>query len=56
MYFGALAAQQLKNCTEARTYLGILKTRYPKSNVIKQANDLDAQLKKDAKVKTKCTS
>jgi TolA-binding protein len=56
MYFGALAAQQLKNCTEARTYLGILKTRYPKSNVIKQANDLDAQLKKDSKVKTKCTS
>ena len=56
MYFAALAAQQLKNCTESRTYLGILKSKYPKSNVIKQAADLDAQLKKDAKVKTKCSS
>lgn len=56
MYFAALAAQQLKNCTEARTYLGILKSKYPKSNVIKQAADLDAQIKKDAKVKAKCSS
>ena len=56
MYFAALAAQNLKNCTEARTYLGIVKTKYPKSNVAKQAADLDAQIKKDAKNKAKCTS
>lgn len=56
MYFAALAAQSLKNCTEARTYLGIVKTKYPKSNVVKQATDLDAQIKKDAKNKAKCTS
>jgi TolA-binding protein len=56
MYFAALAAQQLKNCTEARTYLGIIKAKYPKSNVTKQATDLDAQIKKDAKNKSKCTS
>jgi len=56
LYFAALAAQQLKNCTEARTYLGILKAKYAKSNVAKQATDLEAQLKKDAKNKSKCSS
>jgi TolA-binding protein len=56
LYFAALAAQQLKNCTEGRTYLGLIKSKYPKSNVLKQANDLDTQLKKDLKNKAKCTS
>lgn len=56
MYFASLAAQQLKNCTEARTYLGIIKSKYPKSNVAKQAADLDAAIKKDAKNKAKCSS
>jgi len=56
MYFAAIAAQSLKNCTEARTYLGIVKSKYPKSNVLKQSTDLDAQIKKDAKNKAKCTS
>jgi tol-pal system protein YbgF len=56
MYFAAIAAQSLKNCTEARTYLGIVKSKYPKSNVAKQSTDLDAQIKKDAKNKAKCTS
>jgi TolA-binding protein len=56
MYFAALAAQSLKNCTEARTYLGIIASKYPKSNVLKQSKDLDAQVKKDAKNKAKCTS
>jgi TolA-binding protein len=56
MYFAALAAQSLKNCTEARTYLGIVKAKYPKSNVAKVSTDLDAQIKKDAKNKAKCTS
>ena len=56
LYFAALAAQQLKQCTEARTYLGIIKSKYSKSNVSKQAAELDAQLKKDAKNKAKCSA
>lgn len=56
LYFAALAAQQLKNCTEARTYLGLVKAKYPKSNVLSSAGTLDAQLKKDLKNKSKCTS
>ncbi len=56
LYFAGLAAQNLKNCTEARTYLGLVKSKYPKSNVAKQAADLDAAVKKDAKNKAKCTS
>ena len=55
-YFAALAAQSLKQCGEARAYLDIVKKRFPKSNVTKQANDLDAQLKKDAKNKAKCSA
>ena len=56
LYFAALAAQELKNCTEARTYLGLVKTKYPKSNVLKQSDDLDKQIKKDLKNKSKCSS
>ena len=56
LYFAALAAQSLKNCTEARAYLGLIKQKYPKSNVLKQSSDLDATIKKDAKNKAKCTS
>jgi tetratricopeptide (TPR) repeat protein len=54
LYFAALAAQQLKQCTESRTYLGIIKSKYPKSNVAKQASELDAAIKKDLKSKSKC--
>ena len=46
----------MKNCTEARTYLGLVKTKYPKSNVLSTANTLDAQIKKDLKNKSKCSS
>jgi TolA-binding protein len=56
LYFAALAAQNLKLCSEARTYLGIIKTKHAKSNVLKQATELDTQIKKDAKNKSKCTS
>jgi TolA-binding protein len=56
LYFAAIAAQQLKNCTEARTYIGLIKSKYPKATVMKQATDLDAQLKKDLKTKAKCSS
>lgn len=57
LYFAALAAQNLKNCTEARAYLGVVTTKYAKtSNVVKQAKDLDAAIKKDLKNKAKCSS
>ncbi|MBX3154553.1 MAG: tetratricopeptide repeat protein [Deltaproteobacteria bacterium] len=56
LYFAALAAQNLKQCSEARTYLNLIRTKYPKSNVLKEANDLDAALKKEAKNKAKCAS
>lgn len=56
LYFAALAAQQLKNCTEARTYLGLITSKYPRSNVLKQAKSLDAQVKKDLRNKSKCSS
>lgn len=56
MYFAALAAQSLKNCTEARTYLGLIVSKYPRSNVVKQAKSLDAQIKKNLRSKSKCTS
>ena len=56
MYMAALATKELKNCTEGRTYLAIIKAKYPKSNVAKPAEELDAELKKSAKDKTKCTS
>ena len=46
----------LKNCTEARTYLGLIKQKYPKSNVTKQADELDRTIKKDFKNKAKCSS
>jgi TolA-binding protein len=56
LYFAAVAAQNLKNCTEARAYLGLIKQKYPKSNVTKASADLDAQIKKNAKIKAKCSS
>jgi TolA-binding protein len=53
----AKAASQLKNCTEARTYLNLIKTKYKRSsNVLKQADDLDKQIKAALKDKTKCSS
>ena len=56
LYFAALAAQQMKNCTEARTYLGLVKSKYPKSNVLQSTTKLDAEIKKDLRNKTKCSS
>ena len=46
----------MKNCTEARTYLGLVKSKYPKSNVLQSSNTLDAQIKKELRNKSKCTS
>jgi tol-pal system protein YbgF len=50
------SAEALKNCTEARAYFGLLGQKYPKSNLVKKAEDKDKALKKDAKTKSKCTS
>jgi len=56
LYFAALAAQQLKQCGEARAYISIIKTKHPRSNVLRQATDLDNKLKADAKTKAKCAA
>lgn len=50
------AAEKLKNCTEARAYFSGLKQKYPKSNLVKKAEDKDKELKAAAKTKSKCTS
>jgi tol-pal system protein YbgF len=50
------AAQLLKNCTEARAYFGLLRQKYPKSNLVKKAGDKDKDIKADAKNKAKCAS
>jgi len=50
------AAEKLKNCTEARAYFGLIKTKYPKSSLAKKAGDKDRSLKSAAKDKKKCTS
>lgn len=56
LYFAALAAKELKNCTEARTYLAILKSKYSKTNVSEAAQKLDAQIRKDARKRSVCAS
>lgn len=56
LYFAALAAKELKNCTEARTYLAILKSKYSKTNVSQAAQRLDAQIRKDVRKKAVCMS
>ncbi|MEO6777737.1 MAG: tetratricopeptide repeat protein [Kofleriaceae bacterium] len=56
LYFAALAAQQMKSCTEARTYLGLVKAKYPRSNVLQSSNTLDAQIKRELRTKSKCTT
>ena len=50
------AAEQLKNCTEARAYLSALKQKFPKSTLLKKATTMDTALKGAAKNKAKCTS
>jgi TolA-binding protein len=56
LYFAAVAAVALKNCTEARTYLAIVKARYRKTNVSSTAQKLDAQIRRDAKKPSVCAS
>ena len=50
------AAEKLKNCTEARAYFGLIKSKYPKSSLAKKAGDKDKSLKAAAKDKKKCSS
>jgi len=56
LFRAAEAAGKLKNCTEARAYLGLLKQKYASSNLIKKADTMDKDLKAAAKNKAKCTS
>ena len=56
LFRAAEAAEHLKNCTEARAYIGVLKQKYPKSNLIKKADEKDKALKTAAKNKAKCAS
>ena len=50
------AAYQLKNCTEARAYFGLLKQKYPKSSLLKQAEAKDKEIRGAVRNKAKCTS
>jgi tol-pal system protein YbgF len=50
------AAQNLKRCSEARAYFGLLRQKYSKSSLANKAKDKDAELKRDAKNKKKCSS
>lgn len=45
-----------KNCTEARAYLSTLKQKFPKSNLIKQSETKDKEIKGALKNKSKCSS
>lgn len=54
LYFAALAAEAQKNCAEARTYLGLIKQKYPDSNVSKISQDADKRIKGALKNKAKC--
>ncbi len=48
------AAFALKQCTEARAYYGVLKQKYPKSELKKLADDKDKTIKAAAKNRAKC--
>lgn len=56
LYRAAEAAAKLKNCSEGRAYLALLRQKYPSSNVFKRAETMDKDLKAAAKTKSKCTS
>jgi TolA-binding protein len=56
LFRAAEAASKLKNCSEARAYLSLLKQKYASSSLVKKADTMDKDLKASAKTKTKCTS
>ncbi len=56
LFRAAEAAERLKNCAEARAYLGVLKQKHPKSTLLKKAEAKDKDLKAAAKNKSKCNA
>jgi TolA-binding protein len=54
LYRAGEAAEQLKWCTDARAYFGVLKQKYPKSSFLRHAARKEAQLKKLSGDKGKC--
>jgi len=56
LYRAGEAATQLKWCTDARAYYGLLRQKYPKSDLAKKAKAADAKLRKYAKNKRRCQS
>lgn len=50
------SAENLKWCTDARAYFGLLRQKYPKSDMVSRAKKKDAELKKNAKNKKLCQS
>lgn len=56
LFRAAESAAKLKNCTEARAYLGLMKQKYASSNLLKKSETMDKDLKASAKTKAKCTS
>ncbi len=56
LFRAAEAAAKLKNCTEGRAYLSLLKQKYGSSSLVKKADAMDKDLKAAAKNKAKCES
>lgn len=50
------AAEELKWCTDARAYFGLLMKKWPQSDLIKKARARDSALKKNTDNKKKCQS
>jgi TolA-binding protein len=56
LFRAAHAAEQLKQCSEARAYLGLLRQRYERSELAKQAVLKDKALRASSRSKAKCRS
>lgn len=56
LYRAGQAAESLKWCTDARAYYGLLRQKFPRSELAKKSKARDAQLKKFARNKKKCQS
>lgn len=56
LFRAAEAAMQLKSCTEARTYLGLLRERYGGSNLRKKADAMDKDIRANRSRKERCSS
>jgi len=50
------AAQTLRRCSEARAYFGVLRQKYPRSNLVNKSKSKDQELKRDLKDPEKCSS